>query len=264
MNATTLSPGNARLLKGVLLPGLVAVISLGVAVVGAFLVRGATGIDGVNGFVESLAETEVRLVCRRPGGPGAAGLRLRSRTRGGVQPVRVRHAPSLHGPLHGDRRRGGDAPGYADLGRALLVGGAVTAGFVVLFGIAGVVIGIGARSVVGDVLPWLGLAIGVLLAVVGAWVIGGGKLYTAIAQQAAARIGDPRPEQRSRLLPVRRQLRGRLAELHAPHIPGGGRHDLRRVKHPHLTGPVRPVRTGHGPRDRRADTLGWPCSGARW
>jgi cytochrome c biogenesis protein CcdA len=62
---------------------------------------------------------------------------------------------------------------------------------VVLFGVAGVIIGIGARSVVGDVLPWLGLVIGVLLAIVGAWVVGGGKLYTAFAQQAATRIGDP-------------------------------------------------------------------------
>ena len=186
VNATTLSPGNARLLKGVLLPGLVAVISLGVAVVGAFLVRGATGIDGVNGFV-GMAETEV---VGRLGVLAPLGFAFGAGLAAAFNPCGFAMLPAYMGLYMGTGDEEGTHP-VTQLGRALLVGGAVTAGFVVLFGIAGVVIGIGARSVVGDVLPWLGLAIGVLLAVVGAWVIGGGKLYTAIAQQAAARIGDP-------------------------------------------------------------------------
>ena len=77
------------------------------------------------------------------------------------------------------------------LGKALLISGAVTAGFVVLFGFAGAVIGIGARSVVADVLPWLGLSIGIVLAIAGAWLLSGGKLYTGLAQRVAARMGDP-------------------------------------------------------------------------
>ena len=186
VNATTLSPGNSRLLKGVLLPGLVAVISLGVAVVGAFLVRGATGIDGVNGFV-GMAETEV---VGRLGVLAPLGFAFGAGLAAAFNPCGFAMLPAYMGLYMGTGDEEGTHP-VTQLGRALLVGGAVTAGFVVLFGIAGVVIGIGARSVVGDVLPWLGLAIGVLLAVVGAWVIGGGKLYTAIAQQAAARIGDP-------------------------------------------------------------------------
>ena len=189
VNATTLSPGNARLLKGVLLPGLVAVISLGVAVVGAFLVRGATGIDGVNGFVESLSGRSGSFV----GGLGVLaplGFAFGAGLAAAFNPCGFAMLPAYMGLYMGTGDEKETHP-VMQIGRALLVGGAVTAGFVVLFGIAGVVIGIGARSVVGDVLPWLGLAIGVLLAVVGAWVIGGGKLYTAIAQQAAARIGDP-------------------------------------------------------------------------
>ena len=75
--------------------------------------------------------------------------------------------------------------------RALLVGGAVTGGFVVLFGVAGAIIGLGARSLVSSILPWLGLSIGIVLAIVGSWLLGGGKLYTAIAAQAASRMGDP-------------------------------------------------------------------------
>ena len=77
------------------------------------------------------------------------------------------------------------------LGKALLVGISVTAGFVLLFAVAGAVIGLGARSVVGSILPWLGLGIGVVLTLAGAWLLSGGKLYTALAQQAADRFGDP-------------------------------------------------------------------------
>ena len=256
VNATTLSPGNARLLKGVLLPGLVAVISLGVAVVGAFLVRGATGIDGVNGFV-GMAETEV---VGRLGVLAPLGFAFGAGLAAAFNPCGFAMLPAYMGLYMGTGDEEGTHP-VTQLGRALLVGGAVTAGFVVLFGIAGVVIGIGARSVVGDVLPWLGLAIGVLLAVVGAWVIGGGKLYTAIAQQAAARIGDPGQNNvpgyflfgvsygvasLSCTLPIFLAVVGTTFAV---------------SRHPHLTGPVRPVRTGHGPRDRRADTWDGPVQG---
>ena len=75
--------------------------------------------------------------------------------------------------------------------RAVVVGGAVTAGFVVLFGVPGAVIGLGARSIVADILPWLGLTIGILLTLAGAWLVGGGKLYSSLAQRAAAHMGDP-------------------------------------------------------------------------
>ena len=188
VNATTLSPENARLLKGVLLPGLVAVIALGVAVVGAFLVRDATGIDGVNNFVKTLSGHPVSFfdglgVLAPLGFAFGAGLAA------AFNPCGFAMLPAYMGLYMGTGEE--ESHPVKQLGRAFLVGGAVTAGFVVLFGIAGVVIGIGARSVVGDILPWLGLVIGVLLAIVGAWVIGGGKLYTALAQQAAARIGDP-------------------------------------------------------------------------
>ena len=70
------------------------------------------------------------------------------------------------------------------------MGGTVTAGFVVLFGVAGTVIGLGA-SFVSDIVPWLGLVIGVVLAIIGAWMVGGGKLYTGFAAQAANRMGNP-------------------------------------------------------------------------
>ena len=61
----------------------------------------------------------------------------------------------------------------------------------VLFGVMGSLISLGARSVVVEVLPWLGLGIGVLLVFAGAWMVGGGKLYTGLAARAATRLGDP-------------------------------------------------------------------------
>ena len=76
------------------------------------------------------------------------------------------------------------------LGKAILVGAVVTLGFIVLFGMAGLIIGGGARQVIG-VIPWIGLTIGIVLTLVGGWLLSGGKIYTAIAQQASTKFGDP-------------------------------------------------------------------------
>ena len=53
------------------------------------------------------------------------------------------------------------------------------------------VIGVGARAFVVNVLPWVGLVVGILLVIIGAWMVGGGKLYTGIAARASSHIGDP-------------------------------------------------------------------------
>ncbi len=50
---TTLRQTNA--LRGLLLPTLVAAVALAVAYVGALIIGKDSGIDGVNGFVESLS-----------------------------------------------------------------------------------------------------------------------------------------------------------------------------------------------------------------
>jgi cytochrome c biogenesis protein CcdA len=76
------------------------------------------------------------------------------------------------------------------LGKALLVSLLVTAGFVLLFGAAGLLISAGARALIAYV-PWIGLAIGVLLVVIGAWLLGGGTLGTSLGSRLAAEIGNP-------------------------------------------------------------------------
>ena len=75
----------------------------------------------------------------------------------------------------------------ARLRRAVVVGAVVALGFVVLFGVVGIIIGVGARPLV-RFFPWIGLGIGVLLAMAGAWMVSGGSLYTALAERLSARI----------------------------------------------------------------------------
>jgi cytochrome c biogenesis protein CcdA len=82
--------------------------------------------------------------------------------------------------LRGDAGRAATAT--QRVARALRVGGAVTAGFVALFGVAGAVLALGTRSVTGA-FPWLGLATGLLLVVVGAWSWFGGAVYTRLGER---------------------------------------------------------------------------------
>ena len=60
----------------------------------------------------------------------------------------------------------------------------------VLFGLAGILLSLGTRTLVVGVLPFVGLAIGVALTALGAWLMSGGKLYTGLAARAASRMGD--------------------------------------------------------------------------
>ncbi len=73
-------------------------------------------------------------------------------------------------------RRGADA-----VSRALLVGGATTAGFLLVFGTVGGAIGLGAHALT-HALPWAGLAIGVALVVAGVAVLAGGHLRLRLPQ----------------------------------------------------------------------------------
>jgi cytochrome c-type biogenesis protein len=71
------------------------------------------------------------------------------------------------------------------LGRGLIVSAVMTASFVVLFGAAGVVVG-GLSVATGAALPWVSLAVGVLLAVAGGHVLAGGELGVGATARLAA------------------------------------------------------------------------------
>ena len=76
----------------------------------------------------------------------------------------------------------------ARLLRALVISLAVTGGFVLLFGGIGLAITAGAQ-LLDKVIPWIGLVIGILLTLLGLWLlVGRGKLYVGMAQRMSARI----------------------------------------------------------------------------
>ena len=180
----------ARNARSVLIPGAVALGAIAIAVLGALLIRGDGGADDVNLFVESLS-----------GGSGSflsglgiiapLGFAFGAGVAAAFNPCGFAMLPAYMGLYLGVGANEEKVSFVSQLGRALLVGISVTAGFVLLFALAGGIIGLGARSVVGDILPWLGIGIGVALVIAGAWLLRGGELYTSLAQRAANRLGDP-------------------------------------------------------------------------
>jgi len=79
----------------------------------------------------------------------------------------------------------------AQLVRAITVTAVVTAGFVVLFGVAGLLITAGGRLII-TLVPWVALAIGGILALLGIAMLAGRQVIRAnFATRLASRLGDP-------------------------------------------------------------------------
>ena len=181
---------NLKSWKGFILPGLVAVLALVVAVIGAKFTNATSPTEGVNGLVEGLSGSSQGFL-RDIGFLAPLGFAFAAGMASSVNPCGFAMLPAYLGLYLGSNERDGErAHVLRRLAKALMVGGVVTGGFALLYGIAGVIIGAGAKSV-ADVIPWLGLAIGVVLTFAGSWILGGGKLYSALAGRAASRIGNP-------------------------------------------------------------------------
>jgi cytochrome c-type biogenesis protein len=75
--------------------------------------------------------------------------------------------------------------------RALLIGAVVSLGFILLFGMAGVVVSAGGNAILG-VMPWVGAVVGAVLVLMGVWMFAGRGLYTGVFERVAGRVGDPR------------------------------------------------------------------------
>ena len=177
-------------LRGFVIPVTVGLLALGSAVLAGFLTGESATTGGINGFVESLS--------------GGASSRLSNITLlaplgfafvagmvSAVNPCGFAMLPAYLGLYLGSGSSSEmDHHPVRILANALLVGVTVTAGFVLLFGITGIIIERGIRLVV-DIMPWLGFGIGVILAMAGSWLLGGGKLYAGFAGKAASRIGNP-------------------------------------------------------------------------
>ena len=185
-----LSLREVNIWRSLVLPFVVAGAALAVAIVGAFIVGSGGGTDTINLFVDSTVSGNSQQFLG--GLVGASALfALAAGMASAVNPCGFAMLPAYLGLYLGSNLKEGEQLTPArTVGRALLVGGAVSAGFILLFGVVGAVVGVSA-SFVSDVLPWLGLAIGVALVIVGAWMVGGGKLYTGLAARAAGHMGNP-------------------------------------------------------------------------
>ena len=172
-----------------MLPAAVATVALATAFIGAIVIGNDSGIDDVNLFVERLSGDSGSWL----GGlvSASALFALAAGMASAVNPCGFAMLPAYLGMYLGDEAGQQIAINpVKHFVRALAVGLTVTAGFVVLFGLVGIIIAAGA-GFIGYLLLWLGLGIGIGLAIVGAWMVGGGKLYTGVAARAASHMGNP-------------------------------------------------------------------------
>jgi cytochrome c-type biogenesis protein len=154
-----------------------ALLALAIAVGAALLSGGDVG--GATIGLESIAARAQTLLqgvgTRLPLGYAfAAGMVA------AVNPCGFSLLPAYIGLYVGDGRQAAS--------RALVVSGAVTASFVVLFGAAGVLLSAATSAVVAW-FPWASLGVGVLLVLAGGRMLAGGSFYTALPERLGDRLG---------------------------------------------------------------------------
>ncbi|GAC1583344.1 MAG: hypothetical protein NVS3B24_22000 [Candidatus Dormibacteria bacterium] len=164
---------------------LAVVLSLGVAVLAALPYRATLGqINTVELFSSGVANLVARLAAALPLGY-AFGAGMVS----AVNPCGFALLPGYLGLFLGDRSGEGDGLSAAErVKRALLVGVTVTASFVLLFGVAGLALSLSGYVLIGA-FPWIGLVIGMLLLLLGGFMLGGSHLYSSLGPRLAGRLG---------------------------------------------------------------------------
>jgi len=176
--------------RSLVIPYLLGGTALTVAFVGALLTGDDNVTGGANGFVELLSGRATSFL-GKVGLLAPLGFAFAAGMVATVNPCGFAMLPAYLGLYMGSSEEPTIRTNAVErLGRALMVTGVITTGFILLFGVTGLVIGVGASFVV-SVMPWIGMGIGVLLAVAGSWMLSGGKLYTGAAGRVANRIGNP-------------------------------------------------------------------------
>lgn len=175
------------------LPGLVSAAVITVAVV-AGLAIGPGGNSVIGQFLSISGESTNRLnnvATWLPFGFAFAAGMVAT-----VNPCGFVMLPAYLGMYVGDSQgmdNGHKAPLFGQLMKAIYVSIALGLGFVLLFGSVGLAVSAGIRSVT-TIFPWVSFTLGFLMALLGAYLFAGGKLYTGMAQNAASHIGDPRDQ----------------------------------------------------------------------
>jgi cytochrome c-type biogenesis protein len=103
-----------------------------------------------------------------------------------VNPCGFALLPAYLGLYLGDER--GDAGARRPVGRAVAVSATVTASFVLLFGLFGIVARL-AASAVASSLPWIGIAVGAGLILLGGFLASGRQWDVPLGPRAASRFG---------------------------------------------------------------------------
>ena len=179
LHAILKSPAQAR--WDLIGPLAALTVALGAAIVGA-LVTGSE-IGGLVGGVDGLSADSQNLLAKIP-----LAYAFTAGMVSAVNPCGFAMLPAYLGLYLGDDSGEDSALGVAArLRRSVVVGSTMTAGFVLLFTVVGFPIALGARGI-SDVFPWLGLSIGVLLAVGGAYLLSGGKLYNNLAVRLSNKV----------------------------------------------------------------------------
>ena len=172
------------------IPVAVATTALAVAIGGALIDDASGGTDRINLFVDGTLSGNSSDFLGGLIGPSSL-FALAAGMASAVNPCGFAMLPAYLGLYLGSSLQENERLSPArSLVRALVIGGAVSAGFVILFGTVGTIIGVSA-SVVSSFIPWLGLAVGFGLVLIGAWMVGGGKMYTSLAARTASHIGNP-------------------------------------------------------------------------
>ncbi|MCY4582718.1 MAG: hypothetical protein OXE50_07975, partial [Chloroflexi bacterium] len=173
---------------GTAFPVLAFVGAMAVAVIGAFIT--GSDIGAVTGRVESVSAQSGNLLGDL-GDLFPFGFAFSAGMVSSVNPCGFAMLPAYLGLYlsENDAVETGESNVTARLLRAVLVGATVSLGFVVLFAAVGTPIGLGARGI-ADAFPWIGLIIGVLLVVAGAYLLSGGKLYNNFAASISSRFGN--------------------------------------------------------------------------
>lgn len=164
----------------------VTLLTMALAVVGALLTRSEIG--QINTAVESAAATsgtwvgEIAVALPFGYAFGAGMVAAMNPCGFALLPAYLGlYLGSGNGP--GSRRRS-----LGHFWQALSVSSTMTAGFILVFGVAGLVLSV-AASAAARYLPWMGLAVGILLVVVGGRMLGGATIYTNIGDRMADRFG---------------------------------------------------------------------------
>jgi len=170
--------------RGVL--SVVLMIAALAAAVGAALLTGAR-VGAITGTVEGLASWSSTIVARL-GQNLPAGYALGAGMVAAVNPCGFPMLPAYLGLFVGT---GATNERRLDIGRrvvrAIAVSLTMTAAFVLLFASVGIALSRGLHAVT-QAFPAIGLAVGILMVLIGGWMVAGGTLYVDLGERAADRF----------------------------------------------------------------------------